>query len=226
MSKKEENKYLSDSDGLDEPPPLPDEPIPETIPVLNTTKAYINKSRLTENLNQEESGLISSLEKDSILSENCKGSLPVEDGWKAIFDPQTRSYYFWNSKTNETTWKNPRAPEDTSNDPRKLEDRIQEMASERSHPYKEYVFTARFNRMTGKWQNDPNKIPENFTEDARALRQQSFYFDVEGTAAAHDGRSFLEERRQKRLTKKELALYKKQNKKKKEQRKREWLLED
>lgn len=226
MDNKEINRQAPDSYDSDEPPPLPDEPIPDTVPDLDAIKAYMDRSRLARSLDKGESGLVSPLMKDSVLQENCEGSLPAEDGWKAVFDPKTGSYYFWNLKTNETTWKNPRVPEDTSNDPQKLEKRLQEMPLERSHPYKEYVFTARFNRFTGKWQNDPNKIPENFTREAKELRQQSFYFDVEATAAAHDGRSFLKERQQRKYTKKEMAQYKKQYKEKKEQRKREWLLED
>ncbi|KTW29724.1 hypothetical protein T552_00931 [Pneumocystis carinii B80] len=226
MDNKAENKDIIDPYDSDGPPPLPDEPIPDSIPVLNMLKGDSNRSELLESQNGGKSGLNKCSEGETSLMKSDEGSFRVEDDWKAVFDPKTRSYYFWNSKTNETTWKNPRVPEDRSNDPEELEKRLREIETERSQQYKEYVFTARFNRMTGKWQNDPNKIPENFTEEARALRQQSFYFDVEGTAAAHDGRSFLKERQQKRLSKKEIALYKKQYKKKKEQRKREWLLED
>lgn len=222
----QEETEINNSSDSDEIPPLPDEPVPDIIPFLNDEETNINKSISTETSVPSEFALISSFPSNLNSSNENMNSSVSEDGWKAVFDPKTQLYYFWNSKTNETTWKNPRVPEDLLDDSNQPKVPLQEEVTQRFHPYKEYVFTARFNRMTGKWQNDPNKIPENFTEDARALRQQSFYFDVEGTAAAHDGRSFRAERQQKRLTKKELANYKKQNKKKKEQRKREWLLED
>ncbi|GAA5988363.1 hypothetical protein JCM5350_004414 [Sporobolomyces pararoseus] len=30
------------------------------------------------------------------------------DGWQAVFSPEANAWYFWNSKTNETTWENPK----------------------------------------------------------------------------------------------------------------------
>jgi hypothetical protein len=37
-----------------------------------------------------------------------------DDGWQPIWDPTYGSYYFYNSKTGETTWTNPRVPEATN----------------------------------------------------------------------------------------------------------------
>ncbi|KAG4301978.1 hypothetical protein PCANB_002026 [Pneumocystis canis] len=223
MSEEAETGSISSSCDSCENPPLPDEPIPDTLPILNDEKSIINKDIPIETRKTLKSTSSSFLE--STISTQLGKSNTEDDGWNAILDPKTQTYYFWNSKTNETTWKNPRISDDSAEN-LTLSEIEAKNSQEKYSPYKEYVFTARFNRMTGKWQNDPNKIPENFTEDARALRQQSFYFDVEATLASHDGRSFRAERRQKRLTKKELANYKKLNQKKKEQRKREWLLED
>ncbi|CCJ28452.1 unnamed protein product [Pneumocystis jirovecii] len=223
--KKAETESLSSSYSSDETPPLPDEPIPETFPALNSQNPIINEYVSVEAPNSSGSPSFLSEKSNTDFLNSIKDSISPDDGWNAVLDPKTQTYYFWNSKTNETTWKNPRIPDNSSETSMKMDIQSKNV-SYPSYPYKEYVFTARFNRLTGKWQNDPNKIPENFTEDARALRQQSFYFDVEATAAAHDGRSFRAERQQKRLTKKELANYKKQNRQKKEQRKREWLLED
>ncbi|KAG5513716.1 hypothetical protein PMAC_000754 [Pneumocystis sp. 'macacae'] len=225
MKEEENTESLSNSYDSDETPPLPDEPIPDTLPVLNTQNHIINKCVSAEALCSSKSPLFSSEQSNENHLDSMKGSIVADDGWNAVLDSKTQTYYFWNSKTNETTWKNPRIQNNSSEMHIDM-DMHPKSTSPYSYPYKEYVFTARFNRLTGKWQNDPDKIPENFTADARALRQQSFYFDVEATAAAHDGRSFRAERQQKRLTKKELANYKKQNRQKKEQRKREWLLED
>jgi hypothetical protein len=37
-----------------------------------------------------------------------------DDGWQPIWDPTFGSYYFYNSKTGDTTWTNPRVPEATN----------------------------------------------------------------------------------------------------------------
>ncbi|KAG4306113.1 hypothetical protein PORY_000101 [Pneumocystis oryctolagi] len=226
MSEKTRSESSSSSYDSDEAPPLPDEPIPDTLPILNRENIFMNEHVSTKEPQPSVSASSSLKPGNTVSSCQTQGPSAPDDGWNAVLDPKTQSYYFWNSKTNETTWKNPRVSNDTSESCMSLNTYQKNEVNHSSYPYKEYVFTARFNRMSGKWQNDPNKVPENFTEDARALRQQSFYFDVEATAAAHDGRSFRAERQQKRLTKKELANYKKLYRKKKEQRKREWLLDD
>ncbi|KAA8906292.1 WW domain-containing protein [Sphaerosporella brunnea] len=41
------------------------------------------------------------------------GEEEQEDGWQPVWDPTYGSYYFYNSKTGETTWTNPRVPEAT-----------------------------------------------------------------------------------------------------------------
>lgn len=68
-----------------------------------------------------------------------------------------------------------------------------------------YAQTARFNRFTGKWQMD--KKAEDFSDEAKAKRQMTFYFDVDAAANSHDGRSLRAERQQKKLTKKEVKAY-------------------
>ncbi|KAA8912428.1 hypothetical protein FN846DRAFT_933065 [Sphaerosporella brunnea] len=37
-----------------------------------------------------------------------------DDGWQPVWNPTYGSYYFYNSKTGETTWTNPRVPEATN----------------------------------------------------------------------------------------------------------------
>ncbi|GAA5913805.1 WW domain-containing protein [Sporobolomyces salmoneus] len=37
-----------------------------------------------------------------------------EDPWQAVFSPEANAWYFWNSKTNQTTWENPRQTSSTS----------------------------------------------------------------------------------------------------------------
>ncbi|KAG5440884.1 hypothetical protein PCK2_000039 [Pneumocystis canis] len=109
MSEEAEIQSLSSSDdSYDsyENPPLPDEPIPETFLTLNVENSSIHKDISAETKQHFE--LTSSSVQNSVESVQLDKSNIEDDGWNAILDPKTKSYYFWNSKTNETTWKNPR----------------------------------------------------------------------------------------------------------------------
>ena len=39
---------------------------------------------------------------------------PPDDGWDALWDPNTQAYYFYNRFTGVSTWNNPRVPEATT----------------------------------------------------------------------------------------------------------------
>jgi hypothetical protein len=40
----------------------------------------------------------------SSLTDHLPSAPPLPENWKAIFDPNTQVYYYFNSETNETTW--------------------------------------------------------------------------------------------------------------------------
>lgn len=85
-----------------------------------------------------------------------------------------------------------------------------------------YEATGAFNRFTGKWQADSLR-PENYTDENKARRQMSAFFDVDTAANSHDGRSLRAERSAKKLSKKELKMFKNKRRDKKEEKRRAWL---
>lgn len=85
-----------------------------------------------------------------------------------------------------------------------------------------YEATGAFNRFTGKWQADSLR-PENYTDENKARRQMSAFFDVDAAANSHDGRSLRAERSAKKLSKKELKMFKNKRRDKKEEKRRAWL---
>ena len=67
----------------------------------------------------------------------------------------------------------------------------------------EYTATGTFNRFTGAFQ-DSSKSADRHTDYAKSGRQMNAYFDVDAAANMHDGRSLKEERRNEKLSKKQI----------------------
>jgi hypothetical protein len=86
----------------------------------------------------------------------------------------------------------------------------------------EYAATGAFNRFTGRWQLS-TLTPENFSDESKSKRQMTVFFDVDAAANAHDGRSLKAERREQRLTKKQVKEFKEKRREKKEEKRRAWL---
>lgn len=85
-----------------------------------------------------------------------------------------------------------------------------------------YAATGAFNRFTGRWQ--PHDLtPENFNDESKARRQMRAFFDVDAAANSHDGRSLKAERSAKKLSRKELKMFKEKRREKKEEKRRAWL---
>lgn len=176
------------------PPPLPEEDIP---PVPEEPLPTANGS-------------------DDRFEEHQKS-----DGWQAIYDHESKDYYFYNIYTKETTWQNPRqivvqteTPPETASAP------VEAPVGEAS----ELTFQARFDRVSGRFIADPNRTVENYSSSARAQRQMSHYFDP--SKIPDSGKSLKAERRAQKHTKKELAAFKSKHKARKEQRQRAWLIND
>lgn len=85
-----------------------------------------------------------------------------------------------------------------------------------------YAATGAFNRFTGKWQAG-YLTPENYNDENKARRQMRAFFDVDAAANSHDGRSLKAERSAKKLSRKELKLFKEKRREKKEEKRRAWL---
>ncbi|KAF2685311.1 hypothetical protein K458DRAFT_417369 [Lentithecium fluviatile CBS 122367] len=88
----------------------------------------------------------------------------------------------------------------------------------------DYSTHAPFNRFTGKFQ--PGMNPEYHNDENKSKRQMNAFFDVDAAANSHDGRSLKEERRNKKLSKKELKAFKQKAAEKKREKARNWLTRD
>lgn len=66
-----------------------------------------------------------------------------------------------------------------------------------------YATTGTFNRFTGNFQG-ADKSTDRHTDAAKSGRQMNAYFDVDAAANMHDGKSLKEERRNEKLSKKQI----------------------
>ncbi|OOQ89081.1 WW domain protein [Penicillium brasilianum] len=89
-------------------------------------------------------------------------------------------------------------------------------------PSAAYAATGTFNRFTGRWQAESIN-PENYNDENKSRRQMNAFFDVDAAANSHDGRSLKAERSGKKLSKKELKMFKEKRREKKEEKRRAWL---
>ncbi|KAH8929568.1 hypothetical protein BT69DRAFT_1345747 [Atractiella rhizophila] len=129
---------------------------------------------------------------------------------------EANAYYFWNSKTNETTWNNPMDPSASSSN---TYNSTASTSGEGRHPHplpanpmttheageidpdllyldpslsashaasSGYAATASFNARTGRFQNDVSMNPERVSEIERMKRQNQFFFDYEGWTKLKD----------------------------------------
>ncbi|KAJ5688921.1 hypothetical protein N7462_003313 [Penicillium macrosclerotiorum] len=89
-------------------------------------------------------------------------------------------------------------------------------------PAAAYSASGAFNRFTGRWQAESIN-PENYNDENKSRRQMNAFFDVDAAANSHDGRSLRAERSAKKLSKKELKMFKEKRREKKEEKRRAWL---
>jgi hypothetical protein len=137
--------------------------------------------------------------------------------WRAVLDPDSKEYYYWNTLTNETTWKNPFEKEETNST-------TTTVPSE----YQEYIAQGHFNKKTGKFTSDTSEFnPRNGTESAKYTRTVSEHFDYNTWANNRGEEGQMEERRKgpQNLTRRQLDYFK-QKKKEKLKKKRSWLFDD
>lgn len=98
----------------------------------------------------------------------------------------------------------------------------QETSGPALDPSAAYAATGTFNRFTGRWQASSIN-PENYNDENKSRRQMNAFFDVDAAANSHDGRSLKAERSAKKLSKKELKMFKEKRREKKEEKRRAWL---
>lgn len=203
----------------DEPPPLPDEPVPST---------------------PEDSNDVSGPEASSETTENEAKLEP--DAWQAVWEPSANAYYFYNTETKETTWLNPRLPPEEAAaylaaHPPQIGSTTGSTTLEEQEPgdvYNpetgEYGFTARFNLRTGKFQNNPEHSPENFSTQGQIMRTTREYFDIsqmtQGKVIGKSGGALKSERRTMKIPKAQMKELIRRKREKKDKNKREWYKND
>lgn len=131
---------------------------------------------------------------------------PTQGDWQAIWAPAQNAYYFYNTRTNETTWTNPLQPlPSTSSEASGAEASASTHTTSSSvhaaqtaaaaagiDPSLAYLdpslglpgsspagtFTAKFNARTGAFARIDARDPSHLSESERAKRMSEVYFDV------------------------------------------------
>ncbi|KAI9828347.1 MAG: hypothetical protein M1832_002775 [Thelocarpon impressellum] len=168
-----------------------------------------------------------------------------DDGWQPVWEETAQAFYFYNSRTGESTWTNPRIPAEAEEEPEAAAPRPyggydpsihgsydptasyaqpapDPPTSTPADPSELYAAVGTFNRFTGKFQA-PEIGPQNHSDEAKSRRQMAAFFDVDAAANSHDGRSLRAERAGKKLSRKEVKEFREKRRSRKEERRRAWL---
>lgn len=127
------------------------------------------------------------------------GALCLSQAKLPVLNRRHNAYYFHNTKTQETTWTNPMTAEGQAQQQQKNEQQRPVNAEDYGGVDPELAYldpslrsagaassaeftgtTARFNARTGKFEGGRagNRKPEHHSDQSRARRQSSFFFDV------------------------------------------------
>merc|ERR1711939_1073938 len=248
----------------EEEPPLPDEqpPLPEDEqPPLPEDEPADEQPPLPED--EEQPPLPDGDEHQPPLPEDEEEPASAADGtsaaappgtikkgdWTAIWSQEAQMYYFWNSKTNTTTWENPlakggdEAEARESSAAREHEEEQEEglpeitpdlayldptLARQRSGAAGVPAFTAQFNRRTGRFTGSDaaHLTPDRISDFSRGERQQQAFYDVDSWRAQLEGRARKEAGegcKPEKVTKKDLERFKAQKEARKKRRLDAWL---
>lgn len=177
----------------DEAPPLPDEDEEPPLPDEDEEPPLPDEEEVS----------------DTQPGPGAQGQAPQPSAWSAdgmvaaIWDENAGAYYFWDRRTNKTSWENPQA--------------------EPAEPANPYKFQATFNAKTGRFQRDATLgDTSRYTDAGRDETTEMEYYDVKRAQDLHDGRSLRAERRNKKITKKEMAQFKQRR----DERRRAWLTKE
>lgn len=175
MSANEQNKLDNDKNTQEDAPPLPDEdapPLPDEQPPLPE---------------EEEPPLPEGEEPPQSSAQAAQPQvLQGNNGWSAIFEPQSQRYYYYNQTTGVTTWDNPfsniQKEEDKSSNKRQFyqeeDDAIDPdlahllpSSSKDPHGYVQ----AKFNTRTGQFNSKSWQTPEHVSAINKSRRQQGAF---------------------------------------------------
>ncbi|GAA5940485.1 WW domain-containing protein [Sporobolomyces koalae] len=187
-------------------PPLPDEPVPESSAPVPAEPVDVERATPQPGTAPSDAADDDTVEPSS-----------EPDPWQAVFSPEANGWYFWNSKTNETTWTNPRDPTTAStpstapHPPLPTEEPtdsqqppessnalppidpdlawLDPAAAARGSSSSTAAQTARFNARTGRFQVENHHLtPDRISDYQRSNRQQEAYYDVKGWEQQLDGK--------------------------------------
>jgi hypothetical protein len=169
-----------------------------------------------------------SSEDDLVVTQLAPGVIAQGD-WQAIWSAQHNNYYFHNAQTGETTWTNPLAPSDSSQNSNyagtsQQHDPVAAAIAAGIDPELAYLdpslalptqtleagtFQAKFNARTGAFTKPDARDPTHLGEWERAQRMSSVYFDTAAYDEEVQRRKREEEeenaRKRKKVTKKDLV---------------------
>jgi hypothetical protein len=133
-----------------------------------------------------------------------------ENGWQG-YNPRVHGP--WNKDAAYNAWHNYTAWVEAN--PQGTEQQTTAVQQSQAPSNQTYDSVAGFNAHTGRYQNGEQSADRHDAAN-RANRQMNAFFDVDSAANSHDGRSLKEERRNQKLSKKEVAEMNKKRKDKKD----------
>lgn len=156
-------------------------------------------------------------------------AVPSNGDWQAIFSPQHSAYYFYNTKTQQTTWENPVQPppaQPEASTSARVPSQYEAAAIAGIDPALahldptlgagpggsggSYAAAARFNARSGRFTAMDARDPSHMSEYERAKRMSEFYFDVDAWQKQRDQEqeaAEAESKKRKRPTKKDLVRF-------------------
>lgn len=142
--------------------------------------------------------------------------------WQAIWSPQHNAYYFYNARTNETTWTNPLAESSSASQPSSSAYNAEEaaiaqgidpslayldpsLAAGPSNPAA-FTYSAKFNARTGAFTRPDARNPDHVSDYERMRRMNNMYFDMDAWQNEIDqGQEEEGGKKRKKPTKKDLV---------------------
>jgi hypothetical protein len=177
---------------------------PGPTEILEQPKANAD-DETTEKTKESEDGLKEE-KRDDQQSEDKEvlANTTAQHDWQAVYSPQYNAYYFYNTKTQETTWTNPLQPETSTSTaveiPQAPASAIATTSQPLTNPALEGIdpdlayldptlayggpsnpggtYAAKFNARTGRFTALDGRDPSHLSEYERAKRMSSVFFDV------------------------------------------------
>jgi len=179
---------------------------PDNEETVNLEKAQESEATSTSEMTKAKPTIgIEDEENEENNQRTADGTQPAtQHDWQAIYSPQYNAYYFYNSKTQETTWTNPLVPEASEstatvapvNEPQALSAMTTSAANpmlDGIDPELAYLdptlaaggpsgtagaYAARFNARTGRFTAMDGRDPSHLSEYERMKRMSSVFFDM------------------------------------------------